>query len=64
MTAAHRDFDGVSLLESIESINLVEFAQLGFEIGNILNDIGEVVQSVLNACSRISPPEMKASWDM
>jgi hypothetical protein len=61
MTAAHRDLDGVSLLESIESINLVEFAQLGFEIGNILNDIGEVVQSVLNACSRISPPEMKAS---
>ncbi|MEP0914043.1 hypothetical protein NDI45_24340 [Leptolyngbya sp. GB1-A1] len=60
MSAAHRDLDGLSLLESIKSINMLEVAQLGSEAGRILNDIGRVVQSILNECSTIPLPEMKA----
>ena len=61
MSAAHRDLDGVSLLESIESINMLEIVRLGLEVSRILNDIGDVVQSIVEDCSTVPPPEMKAS---
>ncbi len=61
MSAAHRDLDGLSLLESIESIDILEIMNLGFEVGRILNEIGNVVQSIVEECSTVPPPEMKAS---
>ncbi len=61
MSAAHRDLDGLSLLKSIESINVLEVAELGLEVGRILNDIGSFIQSIVKECSAIAPPEMKAS---
>jgi hypothetical protein len=60
MSAAHRDLDGLSLLESIESINILEIAELGLEVGRILNDIGSVLQSIIDECSKVTPPEIKA----
>ncbi len=60
MSAAHHDLDGLSLLESIESINMLEVAELGLEVGRILNDIGSVLQSIINECSKVTPPEIKA----
>jgi hypothetical protein len=60
MSAAHRDLDGLSLLESIESINILEVAELGLEAGKILNDIGTVLQLILGEGAKVTPPEMKA----
>ena len=60
MSAAHRDLDGLSLLESIEAINILEVAELGLEVGRILNDIGTVLQFILSEGAKITPPEMKA----
>jgi len=61
MSAAHRDLDGLNLLESIESINMLEIAELGMEVGRILNEIGKVVQSLVEAGATVMPPEMKAT---
>jgi hypothetical protein len=61
MSAAHRDLDGLSLLETIETINILEVSDLGLEVGRILNDIGGVLQPIIKECSMIPPPEMKAS---
>ena len=60
MSTAHRELDGLSLLETIESINILEIAELGFEVGRILNDIGGVVQSIIEEGATIPPPEMKS----
>jgi len=56
-SGAHRDLDGLSLLKSIESVDILEIANLGLEIGGILNDIGGVVQLILNESSQVRPPE-------
>jgi len=56
MSAAHRELDGLSLLTSIESIDIFELAGLGFEVDRILKEIAGVVQSMINT---ISLPEAK-----
>ena len=61
LSAAHRDLDGLLLLESIESIDVFEIAKRGIQMGAILNDIASVVQTIIQECSAIPPPEMKAS---
>jgi hypothetical protein len=59
MSTAHRELDGLSLLESIESINIEEIAKLGFEVDRILNDIARVVQLIIDEGATIPPPETK-----
>jgi hypothetical protein len=56
MSAAHRDLDGLALLKSIETINILQMTKLGMEFGGILNDIGCVVQAILSESSKIPPP--------
>ena len=58
-SAAHRELDGLALLESIESIDVLEIAKRGLEMGQILDDIATVVQAIIEKCSTIPPPEMK-----
>jgi hypothetical protein len=60
MSAALRELDGLSLLESIEAINILEIAELGLEVGRILIDVGMVLQSAISECSKVTHPEMKA----
>jgi hypothetical protein len=57
ISAAHRDLDGLVLLETIETVNILEAAELGLEVGRILNGIGNIMQSILTESSNISPPK-------
>lgn len=59
MSAAHRDLDGLSLLNSITSIDIVGMSQLGMELHKILCGIGSVMNGMLNDSSLTQPPEMK-----
>lgn len=56
MSAAHRDLDGLALLETVESLDMEELFKLGLEIGTILNDIGPLIQKILSASSEVRPP--------
>lgn len=61
MSAAHRDLDGLVLLEAIETLDIVQVAQLGLAFGLMLNGVGVVVQQILDESSNIRPPELKAA---
>lgn len=56
--AAHRDLDGLSFLESIEILDIWQIAQLGMELGMLLNEIGRTIQRILNESSEVSPPDV------
>ena len=61
MSAAHRELDGLTLLKAIETLDVVQIAQLGLEFGSMLNDVGVVVEQILGESSKIPPPEFKAA---
>ena len=61
MSAAHRDLDGLALLNAIETLDVVQIAQLGLTFGAMLNDVGVVVQRILEESSNIPPPELKSA---
>lgn len=57
-SAAHRDLDGLTLFDTIDTIDIYEIIDRGLELGKVLNNIGSVVQSILTASSKIAPPEL------
>ncbi len=57
VAAAHRDPDGLRLLEAIENLNIGDTFSLGLELSQILNDLGPALQRVLVATSGIAPPQ-------
>lgn len=56
--AAHREHDGIAMFNTVENINIDETLSIGFALGNILNDLGAVLQSITNETSQIAPPEL------
>jgi len=58
VSAAHRDLDGIALLQSIEAIDVHDVLSLGLEFGRITFGIGSTVQRILNETSSIRPPEL------
>lgn len=61
LAAAHRDADGLQLLSIIESLDIQETISLGLKLGQIVNRIGQMLQSVLTDTSGIAPPELARS---
>lgn len=57
-SAAHRDHDGIAMLKAVESINIDDSLSIGLALGQILNDLGTVLQAIINATSSIVPPEV------
>jgi len=53
MSAAHRDHDGLALLEAIDTINVQKIAVLGLEINKILIEIGNLMQIILTETSQV-----------
>lgn len=57
VSAAHRDLDGLTLINTIEAINLMDIAELSLKFGRILNNIAEFMQAVLVEASKNVPEE-------
>jgi hypothetical protein len=57
-TAAHRDLDGLAILETVEAIDVHHMIKVGMDLGQILNEIGAMLQKILTASSNIAPPEL------
>jgi hypothetical protein len=62
-SAAHRDHDGLTLLEVVESVDFQAIRGLGLELGHILNDIGSIIQSILIESANVRPPELRSDQD-
>lgn len=56
--SAHRDHDGVAMLNTVESISIDDSLSIGLSLGKIQNELGVVLQSIIAETSKIVPPEM------
>ncbi len=56
--AAHRDQDGMAVLNTIENINIDDSLGIGLSLGKILDDLGAVLQTIVVQTSKIAPPEL------
>lgn len=57
-SAAHRDHDGVAMLNTVKSISIDDSLSIGLALGQIFNDLGAVLQTVITETSSIVPPEL------
>lgn len=58
LAGAHRDHDGLLLLNSIETIDIEQIQDLGLKLGKILNDLGPMLQEMFTETSMVAPPEL------
>ena len=56
--AAHREHDGIAMLNTVENINIDDSLSTGLTLGKILNDLGAGLQTIINKTSSIVPPEL------
>ncbi len=57
-SVAHREHDGLAMLNTVESIDIDDSLSIGLALGKILNDLGAVLQAIINETSSIVPPEL------
>ncbi len=55
--AAHLDQDGLAILATIEGIVIDDSLSIGLSLGNILDNLGAVLQRIIVQTSKIAPPE-------
>lgn len=58
VAAAHRDHDGLRMLGMIETADIEQTIDLGMEFSKILNEIGPLLQRILNETATTAPSEV------
>lgn len=57
MAAAHREQDGIALLETVEQLDVWETISLGLELSRIVDDVAALLQRIFTETSKVRPPE-------
>lgn len=58
ISAAHREHDAITLLETIERIDVFALLGLGLDLAHHLNKLGSASQAVVTYTASVRPPEL------